>query len=234
MTVADVTKGVQEEPASLLVLYGGTFDPVHNGHLAVARAARDLLGVPVHLMPAADPPHRAAPGADAATRAAMLDLALAGESGLQVDRRELQRPGRSWTVDTLRALRETAPLRPVALLLGADGFRGLPQWKEWQALFALAHLVVAERACDPLDRDLPAALADAVADRWTADPGDLRATPAGRVLRLRQPLSPESATEVRRRIARGESWQAMVPPAVAARITTDGLYAHGGDGGAPL
>ncbi|PJJ99091.1 nicotinic acid mononucleotide adenylyltransferase [Lysobacteraceae bacterium NML91-0213] len=219
---------------SLLLLYGGTFDPVHNGHLAVARAARDALGVPVHLMPAADPPHRAAPGCDAGTRAGLLDLAVAGEQGLHVDRRELHRAGRSWTVDTLRALRETAPQRPVALLLGADGFRGLPAWKDWRALLALAHFVVAERAGDPLDRDLPAALAEQLAGRWTDDPADLQATPGGRVLRLRQPLSPESATEVRRRIAAGEPWQAMVPPAVAARITTDGLYAHGADGGAPL
>lgn len=234
MTAMDATADGQGESAPLLVLYGGTFDPVHNGHLAIACAARDLLGVPVHLMPAADPPHRAAPGADAATRAALLDLAVAGEAGLHVDRRELQRVGRSWTVDTLRALRGSAPERPVALLLGADGFRGLPQWKEWRALFALAHFVVAERAGDPLDRDLPAALAECLAGRWTTDPGDLRAVPAGRVLRLRQPLSPESATEVRRRIAAGEPWQVMVPAAVAARITTDGLYAHGADAGAPL
>ncbi|WP_243733003.1 nicotinate-nucleotide adenylyltransferase [Luteimonas yindakuii] len=218
----------------LLVLYGGTFDPVHNGHLAVARAASDVLGVPVHLMPAADPPHRAAPGADAATRAALLDLAVAGEQWLRVDRRELHRAGRSWTVDTLRALREVAPRRPVALLLGADGFRGLPGWKDWRALLTLAHFVIAERAGDPLDRDLPAALAEQLAGRWTDDPADLQTAPGGRVLRLRQPLSPESATEIRRRIATGRPWQAMVPPAVAARITTDGLYAHGADAAAPL
>jgi len=219
---------------ALLVLYGGTFDPVHNGHLAVARAARDLLGVPVHLMPAADPPHRAPPGADAATRALLLDLAVAGERGLEVDRRELGRAGRSWTIDTLRALRAAEPQRPVALLLGADGFRGLPGWKEWQALFELTHFVVAERAGDPLDRGLPPALARMLEGRWVEDPAQLHDAPGGRALRLRQPLSPESATEVRRRIAAGQAWRGMVPPAVAARIAADRLYAHGADRGAPL
>lgn len=218
----------------LLVLYGGTFDPVHTGHLAIARAARDRLGVPVHLMPAADPPHRPAPGADAAARVDLLQRAVAGEPGLRVDTRELRRAGRSYTVETLRALRAEAPARPVALLVGADGFRGLPGWKDWRALFGLAHFVVAERAGDPLDRDLPAPLAAEVAGRWTEDPADLAAAPAGRVLRLRQPLHPGSATEIRRRIAAGEPWRDLVPPAVAARIEAAGWYARRGDTGRPL
>ena len=222
-------------PSPLLVLYGGTFDPVHAGHLAIARAARDRLGVPVHLMPAADPPHRPAPGAAAAAaRVDLLERAVAGEPGLRVDTRELRREGRSYTVDTLRALRAETPARPVALLVGADGFRGLPAWKDWRALFELAHFVVAERAGDPLDRDLPAPLAAAAAGRWTDDPADLAAAPAGRVLRLRQPLHPGSATEIRRRIAAGEPWRELVPPAVAARIEAANLYARGGDTGRPL
>src|SRR5690606_33069324 len=121
------------------------------------------------------------------------------------------------------------PDRPVALLLGADGFRGLPTWKDWTALFDLAHFVVAERAGDPLDRDLPPALAAAVARRWRDAPQPLSAAPAGRVLRLRQPLRPESATEIRRRIAAGAPWRTLVPAAVAARIEAAGLYARGGD-----
>src|SRR5690606_35823375 len=91
---------------SLLVCYGGTFDPVHNGHLAVARSARDALRAEVALLPAHDPPHKGPTRADAQQRAAMLELAVAGESGLHVDRRELLREGPSYTVDTLGELRE--------------------------------------------------------------------------------------------------------------------------------
>ena len=103
-----------------MILYGGTFDPVHNGHLAIARAAWQRLGSPVRMMPAADPPHRPPPGASAQDRAEMLALAVADEPGLCVDRRELERTGRSYTVDTLRALRADEPDLPVAMLLGAD------------------------------------------------------------------------------------------------------------------
>ncbi|MEL1263862.1 nicotinate-nucleotide adenylyltransferase [Pseudoxanthomonas putridarboris] len=218
-------------PHSLLRLYyGGTFDPVHDGHLAIARAARDELGVPVRLMPAADPPHRAPPGADARQRAHLLDLAVQDEAGLSVDRRELRRAerepdSRSYTVDTLRELRaELGQDAPIALLIGADSLIGLPTWREWRALFGLAHFVVAERTGSPLDADLPDILATELAARWAPSPMALSDAPAGRVFRLRQPLQPESATDIRLRIAAGRPWRHLVPPAVAAAITDERLY----------
>lgn len=224
----------------LHLFYGGTFDPVHNGHLAIARAARDELDTLVALTPAADPPHRAPPGANAAQRARMLELAIEGEVGLHVDRRELRRAlrqpeRRSYTVDTLRELRdELGPRTPIAWLVGADSLVGLPTWHEWRALFELAHFVVAERPGSPLDGELPAELADAVAERWTRDAGDLRASPAGRIHRLHQPLQPESASDVRRRIAGGTPWQALVPPAVAAYIADERLYFTSAAAGGPV
>lgn len=207
--------------AELLVFYGGTFDPIHDGHLAIACAARDALAAQVRLMPAADPPHRAVPGASAEHRARMLDLAVAGEPGLVVDRRELRRDGRSYTVETLREVRaEVGPARPLALLVGADSFLGLPQWREWQALFDLAHFVVAERPGSPLVAErIPFA-----AGRETASVDALRQAPAGRVYRLRQPLQAESASQVRARIAAGEPWADLVPAPVAAYIERHGLY----------
>ncbi|KAB8190475.1 nicotinate-nucleotide adenylyltransferase [Lysobacter maris] len=214
----------------LWLIYGGTFDPIHNGHLAIARAARDALGTPVRLMPAADPPHRPPPGADALQRARMLDIAVAGEPGLRVDRRELERDGRSWTADTLRALREEiGPRRPVALLVGADSFLGLPSWKQWRELFELAHFVVAERPGSPIDGALPEQLAEAVAGRWAEAPSALEQAPAGRIWRLRQPLSDTSASGIRRRMREGGDWRGDLPPAVAAYIERHGLY-----GRAPL
>lgn len=208
----------------LRVLYGGTFDPVHEGHLAIARSARDALEATVHLMPAADPPHRAPPGASARDRVAMLRLALRGEPGLALDLRELGREGRSWTVDTLRALREdVGSAAPVALLVGADSFAGLPQWKEWEALFGLAHFVVASRDGTPLE-DLPAPLARVLEGRRAASAQALREAPAGQVWCLRQPLHPQSASDIRARIAGGRPWRHLVPDAVAAYILAEGLY----------
>ena len=210
----------------MFVLYGGTFDPVHDGHLAIARAARDTLQAEIRLMPAADPPPRPPPGAGGSDRAAMLELAVAGETGLRVDLRELRRDERSWSVDTLRALRrEIGDERPVALVLGADSFAGLPTWKDWQALPGLAHFVVASRAGTPLDpRELDPALAEAIEGRIVDDPAALRAAPAGAVLYLGQPLHPQSATAIRAAIAAGEAWRDLVPAAVAAYIDRHGLY----------
>jgi len=220
----------QRPDGSLRLLYGGTFDPVHNGHLAIARHARDELQVPVWLMPAADPPHRPPPGADAAQRTQMLRLAVAGEPGLQVDTRELQRAARqpgvpSWTVDTLRQLRaELGNAAPVALLMGADSLLGLPGWHEWEHLLGLAHIVVAERPGNELDGVLPARLETRLQTAWVDAPAQLRECPAGRVWRLRQPLQVESATAVRGLIAAGGHWRGLLPVAVADYIVAHGLY----------
>ncbi|QDH70658.1 nicotinate-nucleotide adenylyltransferase [Marilutibacter alkalisoli] len=212
-------------PVAMFLLYGGTFDPIHNGHLAIARCARDALGVCVRLMPAADPPHRSPPGADAIQRARMLEIAVAGEPGLAVDRRELERDGRSWTADTLRALRaEIGPEQPVALLVGADSFLGLTGWKEWRSLFGLTHFVIAERPGSPLDGPLATELAEEVETRWVSTPEALGATPCGRIWRMRQPSTDISASGIRRSMARGGDWQSRVPPAVAAYIERHGLY----------
>ena len=220
------------QATGLLLFYGGTFDPIHNGHLAIARCAARELQVPVRLMPAADPPHRAPPGADAVQRTAMLDLAVAGEPQLIVDRRELERAGRlpgvpSWTVDTLRELRaEHGADRPLALLMGADSLLGLPSWHEWQSLLPLAHIVVADRPGSALEDELPEALAGYLAAAWTNAPEVLETQPAGRVWRLRQPLHAESATAVRALIAAGGDWRRLVPEPVAGYIVAHGLYAR--------
>lgn len=214
----------------LNIFYGGTFDPVHNGHMAIAKAARDELGAVVRLMPAADPPHRAPPGATAEERAAMLDLAVADEPGLLVDRRELQRaqaqPGsRSYTIDTLCELRgELGEHAPIALLIGADSLIGLPTWRDWQRLSDYAHFIVAERVGSPLDGAMPEELARFIEGRWLSSPKELIERPAGGLFRLKHPLQMESASEIRRRMAAGQAWQEMVPPAVAGYIADNRLY----------
>ncbi|MBH1569405.1 nicotinate-nucleotide adenylyltransferase [Stenotrophomonas maltophilia] len=215
---------------SLRIYYGGTFDPVHLGHLAIARAARDELQVAVRMLPAADPPHRAVPGATADQRFTMLSLAIGDEPGLLLDHRELDRairfPGRpSYTVDTLRELRgELGPSRPLAWLVGADSLLGLTRWHEWEALFGLAHFVVAERPGSPLQASVDGELGRALEGRWADNEQALFASPAGRSLRLHLPLREESARAVRAQIAAGGPWRALLPPAVADYVAAHGLY----------
>ena len=212
----------------LRAFYGGTFDPVHNGHLAIALAARDALGTTIWMMPAADPPHRAAPGASAEHRAAMLDLATQDHAGLRVDRRELQRDTPSYTVDTLRELRaKHGDAAPLAFLIGADSLHGLATWKDPETLLAGAHWVVAERPGSALDEHLPPEVARLVGARWTFNTAALREAPGGRVLRLRQPPHSESATQIRRRIAAGETWHHLLPLAVSRYIVGHRLYGSG-------
>lgn len=215
--------------APLRVFYGGSFDPVHNGHLAVARAARDALDARVFLVPAGDPPHKSDTCASAEQRARMLDLAIEGEPGLAVDRRELLRAGPSYTVDTLCELRAEFGEAALAWLIGADSLRQLHRWHRWKRLFDLAHIVIVERPDAALDaaamrRDAPEVL-DEIAPRLCA-PSTLAALPSGGccVLPLAQ-LRPESSSALRLRIAAGdEGWRDWLPPAVAGYISAQGLY----------
>ena len=221
--------------APLAVFYGGTFDPVHCGHLHIARSARDHLSAVIRLMPAADPPHRPPPGASAVHRAAMLDAAVNGEPGLQVDRRELSRDTPSYSVDTLRDIRaQWGAGAPVALLIGADSLAALPQWKDWRTLFDLAHFVIAARPGAARDGRLPEPLPSFLQERWTDSVADLTSRPAGRVLALRTPLHQGSATAVRTLIAAGQPWRQLVPEAVADYIQRHDLYLNRPAGPASL
>ncbi|GAA5079960.1 nicotinate-nucleotide adenylyltransferase [Lysobacter panacisoli] len=214
---------------ALRVYYGGTFDPVHAGHLAVAREVRDALDARVFLVPAADPPHKDTIHADALMRARMLDLAVAGEPGLKVDRRELGREGPSYTADTLAELRaELGPDVPIVWMLGGDSLLQLHTWHRWRELFDHAHVLAVARPGSSLDPVSVAAHAPEVEAeigprRLTA--AELNGAPAGGFAVF--PLArerPESSTDLRRRIAGGEPWQDGVPAAVAEYIRRHGLY----------
>ncbi|MFT4178938.1 MAG: nicotinate-nucleotide adenylyltransferase [Thermomonas sp.] len=218
-----------EQEQALRVFYGGTFDPVHNGHLAVARAARDALDADVALIPARDPPHKGATRADAMQRAAMLELAVAGHARLGVDRRELLRSGPSYTFDTLGELRaELGDAAPIAWLIGADSLLQLHTWHRWRDLFERAHIIAVQRPGSEIDagrlrEHAPQVLAE-IDQRWLPARA-LRESPCGGFALLPLPeLRPESSTELRRRIATGEDWQGWVSPAVAAYIVRHRLY----------
>jgi nicotinate-nucleotide adenylyltransferase len=209
----------------LRILYGGTFDPVHAGHLAVAAMARDVFNADIALLPAADPPHRPDTAASAAQRAHMLRLALRGLRGCSVDERELRRDGPSYTIDTLREVRaEIGDCAALAWLVGADAFRALASWRHWRELFALAHFIVAVRPGHDVGA-LDEPLQSACEERWTSQADALDQTAAGLLFRLALPLRPESASAIRAALAQGsrdhDHW---LPPAVAAYIRAQGLY----------
>jgi nicotinate-nucleotide adenylyltransferase len=210
-----------------LALLGGTFDPVHNGHIGLAEDARRALGLSeVRLVPAGDPPHREGPSASGRDRVAMLRLAVAGHRGLVVDPREVARAGKSYTVLTLEELRQEAPSRPLVLLVGADAFLGFPTWHRWRELFALAHVVVAARPGVTLEPS------GELAPEWKArlvdKPDPLFSTPAGSIYQQAITPLPISATAIREQLARGaagrEAVRQMLPPAVLRYIDQHGLY----------
>lgn len=214
------------------VLYGGTFDPVHQGHMAIARAVAEALDCQVNLLPSADPPHRVPPGANAEQRATMLSLAVGIEPSLTVDRRELDRDGPSYTVDTLEAVRaELGPKAPVVWVLGIDSLLQLDSWRDWRRIFGLAHVLAVERPGTSIEQDwlrsrTPVVEAE-LAPRWSR-PGELRESACGSYAPLSmRPLRDESATEVRRRIGAGLPWETMVAPSVARYIRDRGLYRTG-------
>jgi nicotinate-nucleotide adenylyltransferase len=210
-----------------LGILGGTFDPIHNGHVEIAREVRDALGLSaVRLIPAGDPPHRAAPVATAAHRLAMVELAIEGIPGLEVDAREIDRAGRSYTVDTLRSLRDEAPDRPLALIVGADAFIGLPTWHRWHDLFDLAHIVVVARPGVVIEDAVPEALAGEWARRYVHDAQSLERSRAGHIFVQAITPHPISASSIRGALVGGNinAVKGLLPPAVLAYIERNRLY----------
>jgi nicotinate-nucleotide adenylyltransferase len=208
-------KPLPQAGVKAIAILGGTFDPVHNGHLRVAWEAGEALDADVWLMPANMPPHRASPVASAAQRVALLRAALAGQLRLQLDERELRRARPSYTVDSLREMRaESGSDRPLILLIGADAFAALTTWHEWRALFGLAHIAVLTRPGH--DLDLPLELGAEIAPRRVHLAAELRGSAAGRVLGL--PVTPLeiSASAVRALLAEGREPRWLGPDALLA------------------
>jgi len=213
-----------------LGIVGGTFDPIHYGHLRLAAEVKLALGLPqVLLIPAGIPPHRAPPVASGTDRLAMAELGCAEFAGLCADGREIRHPGPSYTVDTLQALHAEDVTRPLALIIGSDAFAGLSSWRRWEQLFTLAHLVVVERPGAPT---LPDAAPPALQEQWnrrlTTDPSRLSRQLAGAIVRQSVTPQPISATEIRAALARGASGRAevrgLLPAAVLAYIDRNQLY----------
>lgn len=192
-----------------LAVFGGTFDPVHLGHLSVAWEAAELLDADVHVMPASVPPHRPQPLADADQRVAMLRSALHGQQRLRLDARELNRAGPSYSVDTLTELRAEQGDRPIVLLVGADAFAGFSTWHRWRDMFALAHIGVLSRP--GVTRPWSPELRDEAAPRTVREPLHLRDMPAGKIIKLDVTALEISSTRIRQLLAAGRDPRYLLP-----------------------
>ncbi len=210
---------------SLVLMFGGTFDPIHHGHLRSALELTQVLPVKkVHLVPCQLPAHRGQPSATAAQRFAMLNLAIQHEPLLYSDDRELKRTGPSWSVDTLESLRQDyGEEQPLAMLLGWDAFLGLPSWSRNERLLELAHLIVLAR---PGQMHEPAEAILQLLEKHELRVGEnLNASPAGRILRLSLPSAFEvSATHIRRLLANNLSARYLLPDTVLDFIHQQKLY----------
>jgi nicotinate-nucleotide adenylyltransferase len=204
-------------------ILGGTFDPVHYGHLRAAVEAAEKLGLDdLRLLPAGTPPHRAQPVASAAQRLAMLQLAVARCPGLQVDDLEVRRPGCSFMVDSLTAIRKEIGDSPLLLLVGQDAANELDTWHRWRDVFDLAHLVVMRRP--DAHFSCRAELSEQIDRRRVEGPDRLQGATAGLVLSLEITQLDISSTAIRELFAAGRSPRFLMPDDVIDYIRQQLLY----------
>lgn len=205
-------------------ILGGTFDPVHIGHLRLAIEVREQFGLDeVRLVPLNIPPHRDPPVASGEHRYNMLVAATCSIDGLAVDDRELHRDATSWTIDTVRSLREDHPRHSLCLLMGEDAFATLDSWHTWEQLIDYAHIIIAARTLDqPIDyTDKVKSFYDTHA---VVAAKQLLQQPGGLVCRAEVPLLNISSTRIRQLIADGRQTDFLVPAAIQEYILANKLY----------
>lgn len=212
---------------ALIGILGGTFDPIHFGHLRLAEElAQQLALSEVRFIPAGRPWHRGAPGATPAQRLEMVGRAIAGNPRFVLDEREVSRNSPGYMVETLSELRqEMGSGQSLCLLLGADAFLGLPAWHRWRELFELAHVAVALRpGYSLLQAQMDVQLREELERRVSANPADLQDLPGGRIISC--PMTPLaiSATAIRAGIGAGRSPRYLLPESVLDYIQAQNLY----------
>jgi nicotinate-nucleotide adenylyltransferase len=204
-------------------ILGGTFDPIHLGHLRLALELYEALDLSkVHIIPCNEPVHRKYPSASATDRLAMVKWAVATEAALYADDREIRRQGPSYMIDTLLSLRQEFPDTPLCLLIGIDAFLGFPSWNRWKEILTLAHIVIAHRP----QYHLPSTgiVSDLVKERLQHEISYIHENMAGGIL-LRPITALEiSATDIRKLIAMGRNPRYLLPDEVFNYIKQNGTY----------
>ena len=204
-------------------IFGGTFDPIHYGHLRSAFEMLQALDFDhVRFIPCSDPPHRGVTYATAELRYRLVRLAIDNQDGFVADDRELRREGLSYTVDTLISLREEFPERSLGLIVGMDAFLGLPGWHRWDEILDIAHIVVAHRPGWKAP-DL-GVLGELISDHGTHRVGDLHTATAGRVHIHAVTQLEISSTEIRDLVAAGRDPRFLMPDAVRDEILNSEIY----------
>ena len=206
--------------ARLICLFGGTFDPVHCGHLKpLHELQQTLMADAVHIIPASIPPHRSTPRANSRQRLEMLELALGQYPDFVLDTRELEREGPSWTVLTLQSLRKQYPDDSLCLVMGSDAFADLPTWYHWQEILDLAHIIVIERA----GFEKPGR-PEWATDYLQEDVSSLRSSTCGGILHVSLKSVDISATDIRSRLSTGQPVTGLLSDEVITYIHKNGLY----------
>ena len=210
-----------------LGLFGGTFDPVHFGHLRLAEESIGHLGLAgVRWLPAGQPPHREVPAVTAEQRLAMVLRSTAGNAAFSVDDSEVRAAAPSYTVHTLERLRaELGREQSLVLLVGADAFAGLTTWHRWRDIFSLAHLAISHRPGFPIAAaSLPEQLASEFKGRRQPDANALKAAPAGAIVTFAMTQLAISATQIRKLLGNGLSARYLLPDSVLDYIQHHQLY----------
>jgi nicotinate-nucleotide adenylyltransferase len=204
-------------------ILGGTFDPIHLGHLRMALELHDALDLAkIHIIPCYQPVHRKLPTASPEQRLAMVECAVGNEPALFADAREIKRQNPSYTIDTLQDLRSEHPNSPLCVIVGIDAFLGFPSWHRWEDILNQSHIIVAHRP----NYQLPATgiIADVVAERLQSDISYLHSHMAGGIL-LRPITALEiSASDIRKQIAMGKNPRYLLPDNVYQYIQDHGVY----------
>ena len=208
----------------MIGILGGTFDPVHNGHIRLAIEFYERLGLTeLRLIPLRFPPHREPPLAEPGQRLAMLQLAVANISGLVVDDCEIRKETTSYTIETVCLIKERIGDLPVCLLMGFDAFSKIHTWHRWEELLEYVHIAIADRPGNTT-KEYSRDLAELIKSHLTGNVSELQNSPSGKIYRLTMPMLDISATQIREIISNNQCASGLLPGKVLEFINANNLY----------